>query len=192
MNEEKFTSGRGGKREGAGRPKGTVGAYKEKIKKPCSFKLSEGEEQTTRTVLADMRHEDIFDYEQYVRLTNTFKPLILRFKEKYNNALQVSFFDSSIMVRVDKTLKEQASQIIDKIINWAKETLDEEYFLPLPSPIGIWSLESKEDIKYSWFLERKPKENKEDAKIERSDILLNLSQEEESAVNELLKKMRNK
>ena len=32
MNEEKLTSRRGGKREGAGRPKGTTGKYKEVTK----------------------------------------------------------------------------------------------------------------------------------------------------------------
>lgn len=33
MNEEIIKSGRGGKRAGASRPKGTTGSYKEKIKK---------------------------------------------------------------------------------------------------------------------------------------------------------------
>lgn len=52
MNEEKFTSGRGGKREGAGRPKGTT---KEKVKKKFSFRLSEEEEKAVRELLAKMR-----------------------------------------------------------------------------------------------------------------------------------------
>lgn len=49
MNEEKFTSGRGGKREGAGRPK------QEKVKKKFSFRLSEEEEKAVRELLAKMR-----------------------------------------------------------------------------------------------------------------------------------------
>lgn len=54
MNEEKFTSGRGGKREGAGRPKGTT---KENKKKPYSFKLSEEEEKAVRKLLKKMRNK---------------------------------------------------------------------------------------------------------------------------------------
>lgn len=49
MNEEKFTSGRGGKRPGAGRPK------QEKVKKKFSFRLSEEEEKAVRELLAKMR-----------------------------------------------------------------------------------------------------------------------------------------
>lgn len=52
MDEEKITSGRGGKREGAGRPKGTT---KEKVKKNFSFRLSEEEEKAVRELLARMR-----------------------------------------------------------------------------------------------------------------------------------------
>lgn len=43
---------RGGKREGAGRPKGST---KEKTKKMFSFRLSEEEEQAVRTLLKQMR-----------------------------------------------------------------------------------------------------------------------------------------
>ncbi len=53
MEEEKFTSGRGGKREGAGRPKGTT---KAKVKKMVSFRLSEEEEIAVRTLLSKMRN----------------------------------------------------------------------------------------------------------------------------------------
>lgn len=52
MNEEKFTSGRGGKRPGAGRPKGTT---KENVKKKFSFRLSEEEEKAVRELLVKMR-----------------------------------------------------------------------------------------------------------------------------------------
>lgn len=55
MEEKEKISGRGGKRPGAGRPKGTTGAYKEKTKKPCSFKLSEEEEKAVRDLLKKMR-----------------------------------------------------------------------------------------------------------------------------------------
>ena len=48
-------SKRGGKRAGAGRPKGSTGAYKEKVKKMCSFRLSEEEEKAVRTLLKKMR-----------------------------------------------------------------------------------------------------------------------------------------
>ncbi len=55
MEEEKFTSGRGGKRPGAGRPKGTTGPYKEKVKKRFTFRLSEEEEKAVRDLLKKMR-----------------------------------------------------------------------------------------------------------------------------------------
>jgi len=48
---------RGGKREGAGRPKGTTGPYKEKVKKPFCFKLSEEEEKAVRELLKKMRNK---------------------------------------------------------------------------------------------------------------------------------------
>ena len=51
MNED-YKSGRGGKREGAGRPVGTTKTDK---KKPFTFKLSEAEEQAVRELLAKMR-----------------------------------------------------------------------------------------------------------------------------------------
>ncbi len=54
MEEQKFTSGRGGKREGAGRPKGTT---KEKVKKRFTFRLSEEEEKAVRALLAKMRNK---------------------------------------------------------------------------------------------------------------------------------------
>jgi hypothetical protein len=57
MEEERITSGRGGKRVGAGRPKGTTGAYKDKIKKQFSFRLSEEEEQAVRELLKKMRNK---------------------------------------------------------------------------------------------------------------------------------------
>lgn len=56
MNEEKFTSGRGGKREGAGRPKGTTGKYKEVTKKMYSFRLSENEAKAVKDLLQKMRN----------------------------------------------------------------------------------------------------------------------------------------
>ena len=55
MDNKKVTSGKGGKREGAGRPKGTTGAYKEKVKKQFTFRLSEEEEQAVRKLLKEMR-----------------------------------------------------------------------------------------------------------------------------------------
>lgn len=58
MNEEKFTSGRGGARKGAGRPKGTFGAYKDKIKKQVTFRLSEEEEEAVRELLKKMRNKN--------------------------------------------------------------------------------------------------------------------------------------
>lgn len=57
MNEEKFKSGRGGKRPGAGRPKGTTGAYKEVTKKMFSFRLSVEEEKAVRELLKKMRNK---------------------------------------------------------------------------------------------------------------------------------------
>lgn len=56
MNEEKFTSGRGGVRAGAGRPKGTTGSYKEQTKKMFSFRLSPEEEKAVRELLKKMRN----------------------------------------------------------------------------------------------------------------------------------------
>lgn len=47
---------RGGKREGAGRPKGTTGQYKEVEKKQFSFRLSEEEEKAVRELLKKMRN----------------------------------------------------------------------------------------------------------------------------------------
>jgi len=46
---------RGGKREGAGRPKGTTGAYKDVVKKMYSFRLSEEEKKAVKELLAKMR-----------------------------------------------------------------------------------------------------------------------------------------
>lgn len=54
-NENNTLSGRGGKREGAGRPKGTTGAYKDKVKKRFTFRLSEEEEKAVRELLKKMR-----------------------------------------------------------------------------------------------------------------------------------------
>lgn len=55
MNEEKFTSGRGGARPGAGRPVGsTIG---DKKKKMFSFRLSEEEEKAVRELLKRMRNK---------------------------------------------------------------------------------------------------------------------------------------
>ena len=55
MEEQKNISGRGGKREGAGRPKGSYGAYKDKVKKSFTFRLSEEEEKAVRELLKTMR-----------------------------------------------------------------------------------------------------------------------------------------
>ena len=46
--------GRGGKREGAGRP---VGTTKEKTKKICTFRLSEEEEIAVRKLLKELRNK---------------------------------------------------------------------------------------------------------------------------------------
>lgn len=60
MNKENLTkeivSTRGGARQGAGRPKGTLGAYKEKVKKQITFRLSEEEEIAVRKLLKKMRN----------------------------------------------------------------------------------------------------------------------------------------
>ena len=48
------SKGRGGKREGAGRPAGTT---KEKTKKICTFRLSEEEEIAVRELLKKMRNK---------------------------------------------------------------------------------------------------------------------------------------
>ncbi len=53
MDEEKFTSGRGGWR-GGGRPKGTT---KENKKKMFSFRLSEEEEKAVKELLKKMRNK---------------------------------------------------------------------------------------------------------------------------------------
>ena len=47
-------SGRGGKREGAGRPKGTT---KENKKKLCTFRLSVEEETAVKNLLKEMRNK---------------------------------------------------------------------------------------------------------------------------------------
>ena len=46
--------GRGGRREGAGRPAGTT---KEKTKKICTFRLSEEEEIAVRKLLKELRNK---------------------------------------------------------------------------------------------------------------------------------------
>ena len=48
------SKGRGGKREGAGRPAGTT---KEKTKKICTFRLSEEEEIAVRELLKKLRNK---------------------------------------------------------------------------------------------------------------------------------------
>lgn len=57
MNQQNFTSNWGGKRSGAGRPKGTTGAYKEQVKKMYSFRLSEEEAKAVKDLLAKMRNK---------------------------------------------------------------------------------------------------------------------------------------
>ncbi len=52
--EESFKSGRGGKRAGAGRPKGSV---KEIVKKRFTFRLSREEETAVRDLLKKMRNK---------------------------------------------------------------------------------------------------------------------------------------
>ena len=162
QNENKPLSGRGGARPGAGRPTGTT---KENKKKPCSFKLSESEEQTTRKVLSDMRNDDIFKFEEQIRLMDGLKPLIVELQKKYGETLSISIYPFDVLIRVDKTLKDKANIIIEEFIQWAKENLEEEYSLPLINPMMIWSLLSKEDITYSWLLERKLKEDKENSSL---------------------------
>ncbi len=54
MNEQNFKSKKGGKREGAGRPKGTT---KETKKKMFSFRLSIEEEKAIRELLKKMRQK---------------------------------------------------------------------------------------------------------------------------------------
>jgi hypothetical protein len=56
MEEERITSGRGGKREGAGRPKGSC-KPKDQLKKMYSFRLSKAEEQAVRELLKQMRNK---------------------------------------------------------------------------------------------------------------------------------------
>lgn len=56
MTEKKETSsGRGGKRSGAGRPVGTTGKYKEVTKKMYSFRLSSEEAKAIQELLKTMR-----------------------------------------------------------------------------------------------------------------------------------------
>lgn len=52
------SSNRGGHREGAGRPKGTTGPYKEVVKKMYSFRLSADEAEAVKSLLKDMRKKD--------------------------------------------------------------------------------------------------------------------------------------
>ncbi|MCD7878434.1 MAG: hypothetical protein LUG16_00705 [Candidatus Gastranaerophilales bacterium] len=56
-NEDKKVQ-RGGKRIGAGRPKGTTGAYKTETKKMYSFRLSKIEHEAVRNLLNEMRKKD--------------------------------------------------------------------------------------------------------------------------------------
>ncbi len=51
--EKKIYTGRGGKRNGAGRPKGTTKAEKKKM---FSFRLSNEEEKAVRELLKKMRN----------------------------------------------------------------------------------------------------------------------------------------
>lgn len=54
MADGKFNSGRGGKRPGAGRPKGST-VSEEKRKKMHSFRLTKEEEVAVRALLSEMR-----------------------------------------------------------------------------------------------------------------------------------------
>ncbi len=52
---ESKNNNHGGKCTGAGRPKGTTGAYKEETKKMYSFRLSKIEHEAVRNLLNEMR-----------------------------------------------------------------------------------------------------------------------------------------
>ncbi len=157
MTEEKYTSGRGGKREGAGRPFGSI---KENKKKPVSFKLSESEEKVVRTVLKDMRTDDMFKYEKQVELEAGFKPLILEFQKKYENALHISIHYDCILIKYKgNDIKDNMSYINNRLIKWAADELDEEYYLTLENPAEIsQSPYNRTNILYQWLLNRKLKE----------------------------------
>ena len=49
---------RGGRREGAGRKKGSTGPYKEVVKKMYSFRLSIEEVEAVKSLLKNMRKKD--------------------------------------------------------------------------------------------------------------------------------------
>lgn len=155
MTEEKFTSGRGGKREGAGRP------FAEKPKKMFSFRLSEEEEKAVKMLLKEMRNNDLFKIETQIELMNGFKPFVLNIQEKYNDSIRFSInYDTILIYMSNKNLKDEITSIVNELIEWAKNELDEEYYLPLDitSPGEMWSLPSREDLSYSWLLYRKLKE----------------------------------
>ena len=89
----------------------------------------------------------------------------MELQKKYGETLSIFIYPFDVLIRVDKTLKDKANIIIEEFIQWAKENLEEEYSLPLINPMMIWSLLSKEDITYSWLLERKLKEDKENSSL---------------------------
>ena len=157
MTEEKYLSGRGGKREGAGRPRGSI---KENKKKPVSFKLSESEEKVVRAVLKDMRTDDMFKYEKQVELETSFKPLILELQRKYENALHISIhYDCIFFEYKGDNIKDTMLYINDKLIKWAANELDEEYYLILENPAEISiSPYNRTNILYQWLLNRKLKD----------------------------------
>lgn len=152
---EKPLSGRGGKREGAGRP------FAEKPKKMFSFRLSEEEEKAVKGLLKEMRNDDLFKIKKQLEFIEAFKPFVLSLRDKYNGAIRFSiYYDTILICMSDKNLKSEITSIVDELIEWAKTKLDEEYYLPLDinSPGEVWSLPSREDLSYSWLLYRKLKE----------------------------------
>lgn len=166
MDEQNYTSGRGGKREGAGRPAGTTNENK---KKPVSFKLSDKEEKTIRAVLKDMRNDNLYKYEKQVALEDGFKPILGDLDKKYGKSLRFSIYYDSIYISYRGAgIKDNIAKVINNLIAFAKKELDEEYYLSSVNPAEISPsplFAQKENITYCWLLERRLKED-EDVDIE--------------------------
>ena len=112
MNEEKLTSGRGGFRQGAGRPKGTK---KVNSKRMFSFRLSQEEEKAIRELLTRMRKGgkmNRFYFDDKTEQIVTIKP---------NNGYTVIDTEKDLDTFINdyEAAREEGNSIIDSI-EWAK------------------------------------------------------------------------
>lgn len=104
--------------------------------------------------------KEFFKYEKQMELMKKLQPFIIELKTKYKNSVNLYIeFDSILICINDKSIKKDIKEIITTIIKWTKEKMEEDYFLSSNYPVEMWSNPSKEDVTFSWLLERKLKED---------------------------------